>query len=424
MIYTWLLAATLSAPRAPPVADASLYIPSASAAERLWSFFEEAGKHASLLRPSSWRPELHPLFGLELAPASSLSTWGVDPNGALTFSALGEGRQACTDLESPERFEGRVRERLAQAGEPWEKSARGASIRGVREGGKLLAGYAIKGRQACAFADPVDAEAISRRATDSVSRTSQVGLWTRLTSLPGAAYLVFARGALGLNAAAADALAVQGLFPSAPLPPLQAGGQSPYAAMEADGLLFARAQVTPGGVAGFLRQLTAELTRVCPSCSADLQSLAREVGPALTGRMVLRVNDVDLRGPLNSPAARFFAVRHAAAAELKDVARVSQALETMAKTAAGGKTADGFSFPLSGAKGGRPLLLRLRGRHLLVGNDAEALAALAGALADRSAEATHGADFRVDPQAVARALGRVSLMDLLTTPELAAVAAA
>jgi hypothetical protein len=409
-------------------ASAVIYFPRLDRMGRMVSFLERAGHHAVILRPSSWQGELHPLVSFDATRPDSVRAAGIDPSAGLTISVFSGSRIICASLVDPRRFEPPAQARMEQVGQVSRaREGRVALVlvkarASAQAPPQTLGGYAIKGNLSCATAGP-DSEALLRRAAKAISRGPGRPPWGPATAgLDDSIWIVGGDTSLQLTGKL-DALELQARGALAGLPPLKGGGPSVYGGVEPSGLLMVRARVTADGVRKVLGQMGARLLEACEICDADtVGTLLGVLRHQLTGDVMLRVDRVRAGpGSLKSQAARYFAVKHAALAEVSDPELVSVALEGLLKMGAARTAPDRYEVS-PGAKGQGTLLLGRSGRHLYLANDEGALeAALAGLRGPGPLE--HGADVHVDPKLVSRAFSQISLLDLMSSRDLAAVLA-
>lgn len=432
VLTTWILLTqvTFGAARPQASADASLYFPKAGiGGERLGSFLETAGRYSPLLDPQGFKQEAHPLFLLDLTTPRSLEPFGIDPEGPYTLSAVGEGRVTCTRLRNPKRYEQRAGERLSVAGKPWNAEFRGSVLKGAQEAGQVVEGYALRAREACAAVHPSDTERLLKDAAVSLNAAAGASD-RRLNALPGVAYLFVGKALFGLDATPTQ-LSVEGALPENWLPPLAPSAVVPYGPPGAltevpgEGLLFARGQVASAGISRWVQAIESELKKSCKGClDSTTDDAIKALSSALTGKVALRLSGLSLSGPLPKGGSRLFLFKGAAVAEVSDGAKVSALLDGVAQRDHRGdfiKGGTGWRLQLGGE---RALQLALQGNHLLVGNDEPSLQKMKQVIASAPALLHHGAEVVMDAPALAASLGRVSLLDVLGSAELAAAVAA
>ncbi|MBU8899094.1 hypothetical protein KRR26_26120 [Corallococcus sp. M34] len=415
------LAASLAAAPAPRIAASAntvVHVPQFDRVQGLTAFLERAGTYSSLLRPAAWRPELHPFLELDPAHPETLAALGIDAAGPATVSMRGDGRVSCTHLKDAKTFQAKAAEALAPNGAVKPVAAKGVTTVSLPrpQGGSV--GYALKGDEACAFGGSDERGALLKEAVRLVGRAPTPD--ARMGKVPGVLYLQTPEGVLGLDGTA-NSLQVEGTASTLPLPPFQALAASPYGAVKPEGLLVARAQIAPAGVAQALGSVRTAVQSVCPECPADgVKAVAAAVARQLTGAVLLDVDAVQVRGSLRSATGRFFAGRQALAAEVKDAAAAKAALEPVGQFPGAKPLADGWALAVKGGT----LVLRLKGNQLVMGNDEAVTQALLGVLPAAPTAQQHAVEFAVDPKRLARGLSQVSLLDVMGDDSLAAMFAA
>ena len=286
------------------------------------------------------------------------------------------------------------------------------------------AGYALKGQEACAFAttgggfvDDGQGAVMLKEASRLVGKAPKPD--ARLGQLPGSVYVLMPeRGmVVGVDGSGSE-LRLEGTATELPLPPFQAAGTSPYGAMKPEGMLVSRARVAPSGVAQAVGGVRASIQQVCPACpSAQVSAVARAVAERLTGNVLMVVDSVRSRPNLRTPEGRFFAPRQALAAEVTDAAAMKAALAPLAKFPGARTLEDGYALNVQGGS----VFVRLKGRHLVLGNDEAVAQSLVTGLPQEGAKLPHAVDFTMDPKRLSRGLNQVSLMDVVSQQELAAI---
>jgi hypothetical protein len=422
MFSSLVLAASLAAapaPRAAASAQTVVHIPKLDAMAGLSSFLERAGTHAAMLRPSAWRAELHPFLVIDPTKPQTLSAAGLDPAGPATVSLREEGRVSCLRVTDAKVFQAKATEAISAAGGADVKptTSKGVTTVSVKRSAGGAMGYALKGEEVCSFgATDTGGAALLKEAVKLVGKAPTQD--ARLGKVPGVAYLTSGGTVLGLDGTG-SALKVEGTALKLPLPPFQARSTSPYGAMKLEGgMLFSRVAVAPAGVAQAVGSLRSTIQAVCPACPKEqVQSMADTVAQQLTGNMLVNMDNVQVRGSLRSQETRFFAVRQALAAEVKDAAAVKSALAPMSSFPGTKALADGWALAVKGGS----VFVRLKGRQLVVGNDEAVTQATLAALPEAGAKLERAADFSVDPKRLARGLNQVSLSDVLADEQLAAL---
>jgi hypothetical protein len=178
-----------------------------------------------------------------------------------------------------------------------------------------------------------------------------------------------------------------------------------------------RARLDAARTGAQARALASTLSRACRECDGRAVDRAVEALAAqLTGQVLLHLEGFRLKPPPRTHLARYFALRHAWVAEMKDAAAADKALGLLAS--ARGLRRAGGGVVLATEDG--EVQVGLSGNHLYVANDARArqsvLAALPGA---KQAPLPHGLVAELDAQALGKALGGVSLLDAVGNTEAA-----
>lgn len=413
------LAAALAAAPAPRVAASTvtvLHIPQLDQAQGLNAFLTRAGASSQLLNPEAWRGELHPLLPLDLGKPEAMEALGIDAAGPLTVSMRQDGRIACTRVKDAKVFQEATANVLARNGD-----VKGGTVKGVttlRAPGAAggFGGYVLKGQEACAFLSTDSDEALRKEAAKLVALKAPAAD-ARMATVPGVLYVSTKDGVLALDGTA-KGLKVEGTTTKLPLPPFLARGTSPYGAMSPTGLLFARAQVAPTGVAQAVESVADAVRTVCPACpAADVKGVTDALAKQLTGQVLLGVDSVAVRGSLRKPEVRFFAAKQALAAEVTDPAAAKAALAPLAKFPGARALEDGYAME---ARGGS-VYVRLKGKQLVFGNDSTVTQAVLASLPEKGGPLKRAVEFTLDPKKLARGLSQVSLMDVMGDERLAAL---
>jgi hypothetical protein len=422
MFSSLVLAAALAAAPAPRSASAAqtvVHVPKLDAMAGLSAFLERAGTHSAVLRPSAWSAELHPFFSIDPTKPETLSAVGLDPAGPATVSLRQDGRVSCMRVKDAKAFQAKAAEAMTAAGGEAVKpgTSRGVTTVSVKRSAGGAMGYALKGQEVCAFgATDAGGPALLKESVKLVGKAPAAD--ARLGKVPGVAYLASGGTVVGLDGTG-NVLKVEGTALKLPLPPFQAKATSPYGAMKPPaGMLFSRVAVAPAGVQQAVGSLRATIQSVCPQCPKEqVQSVADGVAKQLTGNMLVNMDNVQVRGSLRAPEARFFAVRQALAAEVTDAAAVKSALAPLADFPGAKALADGWALTVKGGN----VFVRQKGRQLVVGNDEAVTQATLAALTDTGAKLERAADFSLDPKKLASGLGQVGLSDVLADEQLAAL---
>ena len=417
------LAATLAAAPAPRVAASTvtvLHIPQLDKLQGLTAFMTRAGASSQMLNPASWSGELHPFLPIDVTRPESLAELGIDATGPLSVSMRQDGRLSCTRVKDAKVFQEATANVLARNGDVKAGTVKGVTTLRATTGMGSFAGYVLKGAEVCSFLSTTESDEALRKEAAKLVALKAPAADARMGAVPGVLYVATQQGVFGLDGTA-NGLKVEGTATKLPLPPFQSQGTSPYGAMAPAGLLFARAQVAPTGVTQAVGSVRDAVQTVCPTCPADqVKGVTDALAKQLTGHLLFGVDSVSVRGSLRKPEVRFFAAKQALAAEVLDPAAVKAALAPLAKFPGAKALDDGYSME---AKGGS-VYVRLKGRHLVFGNDSTVTQTVLASLPEKGAPLARAVDFTLDPKKVARALSQVSLMDVMGDDHLAGMFAA
>jgi hypothetical protein len=410
MLLALTVVALVSAPRAPADAALVTYVPALDALSTLLPFFEAAGTHSALLRPSSWRAQAHPVLEFDVTDVASLQAAGIDSRSSLTVSWLGDSSVSCVTLEDVKRYVERSKERLARLGEVSVKQEGGVTVVGARDPlGRVLAGYVLQGNESCAITG--HGRTVEQQLPElakALGKAAKGPGFTLAQGLPGAAQVVVPKGSpFGALSLVGDGLAltVNAKTKGLPLAQLAGAGTSPYAKFAPAGLAVMRARLSPRSLAPVLEQVLRDVPNARP-----LLPLVSQAAPFLTGNVALYAAKVKVTQGLRTREARYLAVKHVFFAEVKDAAAV-QALLDAAKPSAPSSREGTLEVGLSGTT-------------LYFANDTEARDAGLAALAGAAGRQAHALEAVVDPRLVAEGLSQVPLLEVLQAPELAGLVAA
>jgi hypothetical protein len=403
-------AVSLATPRMHASALTALYVPRLDQIQDVYAFFERTGQRSSVLNPAAWQSELHPLLWLELPKPDALLSSGIDPAGSYTVSVLPTGRFACATVKDAQAFDTKASLRLKALGERVERKGKTRVVT-ARVQGVTVAGYALRGDVACAFASDVRADSLQKEAIRRVEKPSAGVDGRLLKGLPGVAFLITSDGIASLDAVP-QGLKVRARSTRLPLPGFSTAVDSPYTGAKPSGLLFARGAVTPDTLRGAVRHLADLVARACGPCDRTAVTTAAEViATRLTGAFLLRVDRAELRGALRTAEGQYFAVKHALLAELSGSADdVRRALAKLSKTS------EGNGVVIDMALG--QIRLGVQQGQLYLANDEKALTALAQSTG-KPGKLAAGLEAFADPKALAKALGQISLLDVMGSRELA-----
>lgn len=409
------LLAVASPPRAVPGASLVVYVPRFDKLTGLSAFLSRAAKHSPILRSAQWRSEFHPLLDVDITRPESLAEAGIDPGAGATVSFLGDDRVTCTTLLEMKTFQAKTAQKLKALGEPWKSTAHGVALVGAKSAGKVLAGYALNGREACAVASAAGAEALLEKAAAATGKPSSGENWRAITSLSGSAFISIRDVALGIEGTR-DRLVVEGRGKRLPLAQVKPVSRSPYGSLTPAGLLFVRAHADAGFQDATALQLQSNGLEICPACdAAQMRALIDAMVGNFTGDWMLRVESAKIDGTLRSATSRYLAVKHAYVAAVSDPAPVKRAIEAASRWKNARITDEGVALAIPGGE----IQLGLQGRHVYVANDETALKSALRSLSAPEGALKHGADFAIDPRRLSKTLSQISLLDAIGSRQLA-----
>lgn len=412
LLASALLSVTITAtpaaakPRAWSQAETILHVPSLQTARPLFGWFEQAGRRAVLLRPTSWRDEFHPLFLLDPTSTESLAKHGISPASAMTLSSDPRTRVACLEVADAQVFQQRADAALTQMGALETAKKQRTQTALARREGKIVAGYALVGTEACAFRAPAGSRSLHDEVAALAARAPKAD--ARFAKLEGAAFLWTREGTVGLDAEQRT-LRLDAVTKNLPAAAMLGAGASPYGPSKGDSLLHLRTRLPAKSAGMMVDALEQTLREVCRGCDRKvLAKAAATMAPLLTGQALAHASRVQVKDSLRTPSARYAAVRHALLAETSQPKKAAAAIATLANEKGASVTREGLTLAFSGGQ----LRLGVRGNQVYVANDEDALrSAFASVLAKE--QLAHGTVFRLDPKALARGLSQISFLDAM-----------
>lgn len=387
------------------LADAELitWAPKVTGISTLLPFFTRAGRGSLMVAPSSWRESAHPLLSFDVTRPESMTALGIAVNEGLSVTQRGVVTMSCHGLSDVKRFEAACRERLARFGEVFRTEATGVVTLGARDGlNRVQSAVVIKGKEACALeADGQTIEKLLPEASRALSKPLS-GPALKGTLEP-VSVLWPARPRGGFTALTlstkADTLTIDTRAKALPFSALSGPGASPYGQLTAPGVATLRMRLPPAQLAGLLAQVLGGLPG-----GRTLGPASQGLAPSLTGNVAVVFSRVKLTSGLRTTAARFFASRLVLLAETNDVAAAQALVDALDPKA------------LQFAEG--TLTAGVQGSTVWLTNDKEVLAQVLPLLEKSAGQQRHGAEFDVDPKALAKALSAVPLLEVVQAPEL------
>lgn len=420
-----MMLAAAPTPRVAPTANSYVFVPRLDKLDGISAFTSVAGKKSPLFRSVVWSDEVLPVFNLDVTSEPSLLAAGIDPAGPLSTSFFPTGKVACVQLKEPKEFAARGQSAMSGAGLKWKGTLpKGVAFDAVTVENGVIAGYVLKGNLGCVVRSPKGKGAsLMDEAAKLLDSPKVPATWKNASGLPGAAFAVSNEAVIAFHATA-GALTVELKTARLPIaiPALQGGGPSPYGDLPSGGVGTVKARVDPASVGSYARGFASQLASFCPSCDERvIGDVAKAIAPELTGQLFLRVESLNLAGSLRGDLNRYFAVRHAYLAELKNPDAVKAQLQRLESGKGVRKTANGIALvtQLGDVEVG------VYGKHLCASNDAIAKQAILQQLQTaKGGKLEHGSEFQANPKLIGKALRQLSILDAVSNAELAGLFAA
>jgi len=430
-MFAPLLALALAAQ---PMPHAGVYAAHATALSNLRTFLTRASAFAPVLSPGPLGRALGAPLAVDALDVGGWPEAGLDPKGPVLAGEWDSGFALVLPLRDASKALARARASLPSSGAVTEaKSGDSTLLVARRPGsgpnavGELAAAVAISRKRAAIWLGGGDPEFLR------AALTARLPGLERARGLSGdwVATAVQRRGvgaAVGL-APAADALAVDArVYARGPI--AVANRADPFAGFAPAGMLYANVSLAPQALPNARAQLLALLRALLtqtrkPVPRAELGALL----DGLAGPVALVATGLNTaRGPGSTFADRYFLVSHAYAAQVRDPAKATAALDALvnAMHAAQMPLTDA---PEGAAKGShqvqlgpnRALFFGLEGSVLYLANDAEARTALLSALPKAPAPSAHAGSLTVDGPRAGSQLAHLSILDAARSSDLAAL---
>jgi hypothetical protein len=404
-----------AAPRGLADAELITWAPKASEVSTLLPFFSRAGQGSVMVAPASWRESAHPLLVVDVTRPESMTAAGISVADGLTVTVRGPITVGCHTLSDARAFEAAARARLERYGTVFRTEAAGLITLGSRDAlNRVQAAALIKGKESCSVsASGQTVEKLLPEVTKAFAKPL-AGAWVKAaTDQPATQYFMVPErpqdpaarlkgwATLALSSKG-DTLTVDGRTKGLPISTLQPSGASPFAQLSAPGVMTVRARVAKEQLGPVMEQLFSGLPG-----GRTLAPAAKELAPSLTGNVAFVFSRVKVTSGLRAPASRFFAMRFVLLAEASDAAAAKAVVDAVDQKA--------LQF-----KEGR-LEAGVVGNVVWLSDEGEARDAVLAALGRAAGQQKHGAEFDVDPQALAKALASVPLLEIVQSPELSGV---
>ena len=415
IIAVMTLAVAGAAPKGLVDAELITWAPKASEVSTLLPFFTRAGQGSVMVAPSSWRESAHPLLEFDVTRPESMSAQGVAVNEGLSLSSRGPISVSCHGVSDVKAFEAACKTRLERYGTFFKTEANGVITLGSRDGlNRVQAASLIKGKESCSVsASGQTVEKLLPEVTKALGKPL-AGAWVKAAGeLPAAQYFMLPErpqdpaarlkgwATLAL-AAKGDTLTLDAKTKGLPISQLQGAGASPFAALSAPGVLTVKARLSKEQLPGLMEQLFPSFPG-----GRTLTPAAKELGALLTGNVAFVFTRVRVTSGLRFAPARFFAMRFAVLAETNDPKAAQALVDSVDQKA--------LQFREGKLEAG------VNGNVVWLANDSDARDTVLAAVPKAAGAQKHGAEFEVDPAALAKALSSIPLLEIVQSPELSGV---
>ncbi len=405
-LATWLTlhAAVSSAPLVLPRADSVMVIGDLTKIDSTVEFLNRAGRYSALFRPQPWGSQMVALLEVDVTNPKALEAVGIDQTGWVTRSARSGATVSCFRVLDEAKLMGAVSAKLERLG---TVSARKAdtvkSLLATDALDRILGAISLQGSNACI----AEAVGVSLKQTlpdiDKLLKAPQAKD-ANLTRTPFAANFKMGdhSALLALQAKEGQAI-VDGKISGLRLPVFAGPGSSPFGATKSAGLATVAIRLDASHMGPFVSAFFATVPG-----GASFQKTARALTPLLTGNALLLVERLEVKGPLRTERQRFFALKFALLAEVNDLVK--------AKEVANGLPQRELSFAEGKVSAG------VNERFAYFSNDPAALKAVLGAAT--AGTQLHSVEGFASGPLVARGLAQIPLLEVLQTPQLAALVGA
>lgn len=404
-----------AAPKGLSDAELITWAPRASEVSTLLPFFTRAGQGSVMVAPSSWRESAHPLLEFDVTRPESISAQGVAVNEGLSLSVRGPITVGCHGLSDVKAFEAACKTRLERYGTFFKTEANGVITLGSRDGlNRVQAAALIKGKESCSVS--ASGQTVEKLLPDVTKALGKplAGAWVKAAGeLPAAQYFLLPErpqdptarlkgwATLAL-AAKGDVLTLDAKTKGLPLSQLQGAGASAFAALSVPGVATVKARLSKEQLPGLMEQLFPSFPG-----GRTLTPAAKELAPLLTGNVAFVFTRVRVTSGLRSAPARFFAMRFIVLAETTDPKAAQALVDSVDQKA--------LQFREGKLEAG------VSGNAVWITNDSDARDTVLAALPAAAGAQRHGAEFDVDPTALAKALSSIPLLEIVQSPELSGV---
>jgi hypothetical protein len=365
-------------------------------------FLKRASRHTALLTPSSWASSMANVLQVDVTDKAALERTGIDSAAWMTRSQRTGAVVSCFRVSDEAKLREAASERLNRLGELKSTLGEGVwQLTAVDALDRVLGALVVaKGTGCVAEATGASLKGV----VPEVSRLLKGGASTNVSGAPKGAVQGRFSSKQATAQVAADALlneaTVNARFESLSLPAFAGAGPSPFGASIAPALATVKMRFQPAALSRWVKWFFASIPE-----GKRFEKAAVALAPLLTGNALLVVERTQVTGPLRTDRQQFFAVKFALLAEVMDAEKARQVADSLDKK----------EVPVPEGK----LVAGVEGRTAFFSNDLKALqVALAGA---RPGPQPHSVEYSVDAKRLAQGLAQVPLLQVLQTPELAAV---
>lgn len=421
-----VLLAAQPAPRIVSNAEVYVFAPRLDRLESLRAFTTAAGKKTAMMRSVVWGDELLPMLSVDILSPESLNAAGIDPQGSLTTSFPPEGVVACVNVANAEAFVTRVRRAGPVAGQKWTGTIPNAQFGAVmNSSGGVVSGFVQRGTVGCVIRSNKGRGGNLMFEAEKLLGTPKVPAGFKNLSAVNGPLLFGSPNAVASVKGTDNSLIVDARGVKLPIstPALAPPGMSPFATIPQSGVLTLKARVDPAAIAPYARNFALQLLSYCSGCTDKaLSDAVLTLTSELTGNLFLRVDSVVINPPaMRTDQGRYFAVRHAYFAEMKNAAAVKSLFKKLPAIKGLLRTENGVQ--LTAEEG--TVDVRVMGNFLVMSNDEAALQnAQRLVMAATPAKMTHSLEADGDPRPVGKALRKVSILDALANAQMAGFFAA
>ncbi len=390
------------APVSIPKADGVITIGNLAELSGPLGFLKRASRHTALLEPSSWASGMANVLQVDVTDKAALERTGIDSSAWMTRSQRAGAVVSCFRISDEAKLREAASSRLNRLGEVKSSQSEGVSQLIAIDALDRVLGALVMSKGTGCVAEATGASL--KNVLPEVARLLKTPAPAVPTGAPKRAVQGRFSSKQGTAQVSFDALlndaTVNARLENLTLPAFGGAGASPFGASVTPALATVKMRFQAAALGRWVKWFFGNIPE-----GKRFEKAAVALGPLLTGNALLVVERTQVTGPVRTERQQFFAVKFALLAEVSDAEKARQVTDSLEKK----------EVPVPEGK----LLAGVEGRTAFFGNDARALqAALAGA---RPGPQPHSIEYSVDAKRVAQGLAQVPLLQVLQTPELAAV---